>query len=51
MGMKDFVNANQASIGAVVSHVSRAYSWHVATHWLPLTAKRLLKVCLGLTCI
>ncbi|CAE7456184.1 Klhl1 [Symbiodinium sp. CCMP2592] len=45
--MKTFVENQQASIGAVVYNISRAYGWHVAHNWLPLTAKRLLAVWTG----
>ena len=45
--MKPFLEKQQASIGAVVHSISRAYGWHVAQNWLPLTAKRLLAVCLA----
>ncbi|CAE7244321.1 MX1 [Symbiodinium microadriaticum] len=45
--MKPFLETQKASIGAVVHNISRAYSWHVAQNWLPLTAKRLLAVWTG----
>ena len=45
--MKPFLETQKASIGAVVHNISRAYSWHVAQNWLPLTAKRLLAVYLA----
>ncbi|CAE7335694.1 KLHL4 [Symbiodinium sp. CCMP2456] len=45
--MGPFVEKQQASIGAVVHNISRAYSWHVAQNWLPLTAKCLLAVWTG----
>jgi len=45
--MKPFLEKQQASIGAVVHSISRAYGWHVAQNWLPLTAKRLLAVWTG----